>query len=350
MKKTNFDNVPDGGYSTSSHCTVGAAMAGASIVSGLMASDAASSASKGQQNAANAASNAQLTATRETNQLQQNMYQQNLANLAPSMQAGQTALAALQSGMGLGQLQAAHGTPYGSGSSSAQPIGSYTNSAGQPVDTAGNVISSNGALGPINYGATQEELNQGAGSIAAGSLTKAFAPSDLTTDPSYQWRLSQGLKSLQSSAAARGGLLTGQAGADINNYAQGAASTEYQAAYDRNKTTQDSLYNRLAGLAGIGLTSTAGANQAGQNAANQIGVNTNAGIGASNNWLTSGAAAGAAGQIGSANAWNSVLNNPGTWATLQKLNQPQVTPYSNQVGQTGVVGGDYMNPDLYNHP
>ncbi len=81
--------------------------------------------------------------------------------------------------------------------------------------------------------------------------------------PGYQFQLSQGLNALQNSAAARGGLLSTGTAKNLNNYAQGVASTNYQntfnnalQAYGTNfntfNTNQNNLYNRLAGATGIG--------------------------------------------------------------------------------------------------
>lgn len=79
------------------------------------------------------------------------------------------------------------------------------------------------------------------------------------TDPGYQFRLQQGLNAIQNSAAAKGVLNTGGTLTDINNYAQDAASQEYQ-----------NLYSRMFGLAqqqfqpvlqGYQNLSAAGANQ-----------------------------------------------------------------------------------------
>ncbi len=60
-----------------------------------------------------------------------------------------------------------------------------------------------------------------------------------TTDPSYQWRLSQGLKAIQGSAAARGTLLSGATEKSLSDYAGGSASQEYGNAYNRALQSYD---------------------------------------------------------------------------------------------------------------
>jgi hypothetical protein len=143
---------------------------------------------------------------------------------------------------------------------------------------------------------------------------------ELQATPGYQFQLDQGLQSVNNSAAANGSLLSGRQLKDINNYAQGQASTGYQAAWQRaqqaynqafsnNNTTNNNTFNRLqsmsnngqsaaqsqagasmsAGASLAGASSNYGNNQAalamaqGQNQANMytgIGNAVNSGIGA----------------------------------------------------------------------
>lgn len=95
---------------------------------------------------------------------------------------------------------------------------------------------------------------------------------ELQATPGYKFHLEQGLQSLGNSAAARGSLLSGRQLKDVNNYAQGQASTGYQAAWDRaqnayqnafNRDTSNksNTFNRLQGMANSGQT--AATNQGG---------------------------------------------------------------------------------------
>ena len=88
--------------------------------------------------------------------------------------------------------------------------------------------------------------------------------------PGYQFQLQQGENALQNSAAARGGLLSGGTLADMNKYAQGLASsnyqnvfnnalTQYQSAYQTFLNNQQNTYGRLMGLSGQGLSAAGGA-------------------------------------------------------------------------------------------
>lgn len=67
------------------------------------------------------------------------------------------------------------------------------------------------------------------------ALPEFSAPTadSMTMDPSYQFRLSQGQQALENSAAARGGLLSGNTGRALQDYGQGAASQEYGNIWDR---------------------------------------------------------------------------------------------------------------------
>lgn len=316
------------------------AVVGTSLVSGMMASDAAQSAADTQAGAATSASNAQLAATQQSNALQYQMYLQQMQNQAPAMKGGNLALAAIEGGLGLagnngntnpvGNQYYSQGAPNTNSAGNNSIFNSSVNTAGSgqgipvsapsggsaggggPTTTANNPSSVNipliGNVSPQNYGASSQDMASAANAYN-GVFTQTFDPSKVALDPSYQFRLQQGQQALQSSAAARGGLLTGQGAKDINDYAQGAASTEYQSAYDRFMNNQNTLYNRLAGVAGIGQTANTVAGQAGQSTGANMANTGMAGVGASNNYLTQGASAQAQGQLGSAGAWSNALNS-----------------------------------------
>ena len=131
-----------------------------------------------------------------------------------------------------------------------------------------------------------------------GELTKSFDGSRLADDAGYQFRLGEGMKGVESGAAARGGLLSGGAMKAMQKYGQGFASDEYSKAYDRFNNDQTTKFNRFAALGGAGQTA-AGAMTS---AAGAFGSMRNS------NTLAAGDA-GAAGAMGAANAWGSAINN-----------------------------------------
>jgi hypothetical protein len=131
-----------------------------------------------------------------------------------------------------------------------------------------------------------------------GQGMKPFTPGDLTNEPGYQFRLSQGLKSLDQTAAARGGLLSGNALRGAEQYGQGLASDEYQNAYNRYWNTRNQTLNPLQSLLGQGQTTASNLGTAGQNYA------TNAG-----NTIQAAGQARASGYVGGANALNQALGS-----------------------------------------
>jgi len=108
-------------------------------------------------------------------------------------------------------------------------------------------------------------------------------------DPGYQFRFEEGQRALDRGAAARGGLLSGGYGRKAMRYGQGFASNEYT-----------NVYNRIAGIAGMGQV----ANQHAGNAAMAGGQQMGAGAAASG--INS-----AYGPIGAGNAEQNALNNLG---------------------------------------
>ena len=124
-----------------------------------------------------------------------------------------------------------------------------------------------------------------------GYFNQTYSGQDIYSDPSYQFRLQQGQDAIQSSAAARGGLLSGATLKALQGYGQDMASQEYQNAYNRFNADQTNRYNRLSNLVGIGQNAAAQVGNAGAQTAQAVANNT-----------MSGANAQAAGVIGSANA------------------------------------------------
>lgn len=131
-----------------------------------------------------------------------------------------------------------------------------------------------------------------------GAGAKTFGTGDFQADPGYQWRLDQGQKAIERSAAARGGVLSGAAVKAATNYSQGAASQEYGNAYNRFQTDKASVLNPLQSLAGQGQSAAGTMGQA----ASAYG--TNAG-----NTMTQAGNAQASGYVGSANALSSGIGS-----------------------------------------
>jgi len=95
-----------------------------------------------------------------------------------------------------------------------------------------------------------------AGGADYGKYGRDFGTSDFVTDPGYLFRLTEGQKAIDRSAAARGGTQSGAALKAATRYGQEAGSQEYGRAYDRYQT------NRSNQLAPLGSIATMGANAA----------------------------------------------------------------------------------------
>ena len=124
-----------------------------------------------------------------------------------------------------------------------------------------------------------------------------FGMDQFQADPGYSFRMSEGMKGLERSAAARGGLLSGGTLKGIQRYGQDMASQEYNNAFNRYQTERNARLNPLQSLAGVGQTTSQQLGQAGTQMAGNVG-----------NLVTSGAAARASGYVGGANALTGALN------------------------------------------
>lgn len=158
-------------------------------------------------------------------------------------------------------------------------------------------------------GAALSQLMGGMG--PNGQFMQEYSGQDIYNDPSYQFRLQQGQDSIQSGAAAQGGLLSGATQKALLNYGQDAASQEFGNAYNRFNADQTNQYNRLSNLVGLGQNAAAQQGNAGMQTAQAVASNTMAGANAQ-----------AAGTIA---AGNRTANN-----------------FSSLLGATGIIGGLFI--------
>jgi hypothetical protein len=105
-----------------------------------------------------------------------------------------------------------------------------------------------------------------------GKYARDFSMADFEADPGYGFRISEGMKALERSAAARGGLLSGATLKGIQRFGQDTASAEYLNAFNRYQANRANQLNPLQSLMGAGQTSTnvltGAAGQTGQGMAN----------------------------------------------------------------------------------
>lgn len=172
-----------------------------------------------------------------------------------------------------------------------------------------------------------------------GRYGTEFTGKDFQTDPGYQFRLREGLKALDRSAAGKGMLLSGGQVQAAERYGSGLASQEYGNAFNRfqvegtanyNRVNSDrtNRFNRLASIAGLGQTANAQTQQAGQAFGTQAGENM---VGAGN--------ARAAGIIGAGNAQASGYQGVGNALTQGYQNYMLLQALQNQ--NTGPYGGTF---------
>lgn len=135
-----------------------------------------------------------------------------------------------------------------------------------------------------------------------GELVRGFTMADYQADPGYGFRLAEGQKALERSAAARAGLQSGSALRAAARYGQEMGSQEFSNAYQRFRDTQQLRRNALAGVVGYGPTSANAMTSSGQNYAAGAGpVISGQGETTANALLAAQRARGSAyGQVGSA--------------------------------------------------
>lgn len=197
----------------------------------------------------------------------------------------------------------------------------------------------------------QPYLQAGAGALSSmQQMTAAGAPQFTqqdflaNQDPAYGFDMQQGINSIQASAAANGGLMSGGTLTALNNYAQGQASNEYQNAYSRFMNNQNTQFSRLSGIAGMGQGAVSSLGQLGSQYASAAG-----------NAVTGSANAQAAGAIGSANAYGGALGTigssaaqmPGQIAGLNYLNKLTTgLPSGGMPGGGTPMAGGLQMPEL----
>jgi hypothetical protein len=151
-------------------------------------------------------------------------------------------------------------------------------------------------------------LSGDANSAGYGNLLKNFSQQDFQEDPGYGFRLKEGLKAIDRTAAARGNMISGAAMKAAERYGQDMASQEYQNAYNRYNNDRSTNYQMLTGQQSVGQNASNAMNQAsGQYAQN-----------AGDAYMQAGNAR-ASGYVGAANAWSGALNNMSNMYMMNKF-------------------------------
>ena len=309
-------------------------IAGATVVSGLIGASGSRSAASTQADASRQAADVQAQSNKEALALQRQMYDEQKALQEPYRQAGLTAQNRLMTLLGLGgdpQAQArldadkAGNVPIGGFLGSMTP-NMLLRGGKAPSELAGapKAPLAGGDMTSPDYGLANREFSMAG--FDPNSLMQNFSASDFQQDPGYAFRLSEGLKTLQSNARARGGAVSGATMKGAVNYAGDAASQEYQNAFNRyqaGRATQGQEYGnefnraqteRTHMLQPLGNLMASGQNAASNQGAaagayGSSGANLMTGAGqAMAGGITGAGQATAAGQLGFGNTISNALN------------------------------------------
>ena len=169
--------------------------------------------------------------------------------------------------------------------------------------------------------------------LEAASRYTPFGMDQFQQDPGYAFRMSEGMKGLERSAAARGGLLSGGTLKGIQRFGQDLGSQEYMNAFNRYQTERNARLNPLQSLAGMSQTSTNQLGAAGQAMASGVGEA-----------LGAAGQARASGYMGQANALSGALGQYLNYNQQQQQN----ALLSRAIGNRNVGGGTFQaDPNAY---
>ena len=184
-----------------------------------------------------------------------------------------------------------------------------------------------------------------AGQTALNKLTPLatnytpFGQTDWTQDPGYAFRLKEGQRALDQSAAARGGLISGNALKAAQRYGQEMGSQEYNNAFQRYLREREAQLNPLQSLAGVGQTTAQTLGGAGQNTATNIGNYGMISAANQSNALLSGAAGRSSAYQGYGTNLGYALSNQNNWNRLSSMFGG---------GSSGGVTGPSIGGNAYN--
>ena len=294
-------------------------MVAAAVIGGIATIGGGAIAAGGAQSAANA----QAQAARDANAAQERMFERQVALQEPFRQGGMAAQNRLFTLLGLDPNAGRPAAPSGGG------VQTYNTPYGN-ISVPGMQGGGMGGFGGMAGGSpatNAQGIVVDPNSPDFGKYARDFGMQDYQADPGYQFRLSEGQKAIERSAAARGGTQSGAALKAAARFGQEMGSQEYQNAFNRYQVNRANQLNPLQSLMGAGQSSantlTSAAGQQGQNQASNI---YNAGQ------------ARASGYVGSANALSGALQGIGNMASQYPLYQAQ-TNYLNSMAGGGFGAG-----------
>ena len=324
------------------------AVAGATVVGGALSASAAGKAASTQADAADRAA-----------ELQREQFERSVELQEPFRQAGMLGQNRLMTLLGLGGEGQYDDTAYNKALADYNARLSAIDPSQFMSGGGGGGMVSTGGDGGMEYyqEGTGGTFNQGAydaaraglvapdrekfrltGGNAADPMFGKYATAEYTPemfskgmDPGYQFRLSEGMKGLERSAAARGGLLSGGTLKGIQRYGQDMASQEYQNAFNRYQAERTGTLNPFQSMAGMGQSTANTLGTMGMNYANQAGE---AYQGAAN--------ARASGYVGGANAIGGAIGNLSNQYYQNQLMNRVFPQQRINYGVTGSTAGGFV--------
>lgn len=145
-----------------------------------------------------------------------------------------------------GANRARRSTAYGSKKAEKAEVGANLRN----IDLFRSILDDQAASGKAWRVAGTNAIKQIDAGLADGSF--GMDGWQFQADPGYQFRLDQGNRAIERSAAARGGVLSGNAVAAAQDFSSGLASQEYAAAYERERAARQAEFDRLSATADRG--------------------------------------------------------------------------------------------------
>jgi hypothetical protein len=218
------------------------------------------------------AADTQADAAREATAAQKEMYQQGRSDIAPWRISGVNALMAMSDMMGLkrpalSQINGPGTVGGNSGGMSVQPAmqgqnraypsgedqgsldydirarygGDYSGNRMPGLPELNQYLNPAGPPSPTGYMNVLNQTNNAKPPEGQYDKSINMPHYNWKTSPGYDWRLNEGRRAIDTSAAARGSVFSGATLKALDRYGQGVASDEY-----------GNVYNRLGVIAGFG--------------------------------------------------------------------------------------------------
>lgn len=286
----------------------------AGITSALVGAGAGLLGSAITSRSADRAADAQVAASDRAAQVQRQNFQDMMAMIRPQIQAGDAARAQMMSELGLSVVSPGSGTnnrgyvgtqalggDYGSYVNNSPGLSSAYGRLSAPerefISQRGYDANRDGQISADEFGRFHYDTHgraEGRQLPTAADNKMPVQDTDVAptggdaedpyarfrATPGYQFQLTEGQRAIDSSAAARGGLMRGSTLARLQEFGQGLADQTY-----------GQYYNRLAALAGMGQTATGTATGLGSATASNLGnLYMGAGDARASSYLTQGAA------------------------------------------------------------